>query len=133
MNIHWVVQYNDGTQHDSDESGEGFKYQDIDRECLTEFAIMDGKKVLAVLHLNKDCRLIYRRRVLESAMDGQILEVVYLFGWQKTVGHAQYDRDINTQVVMCLFEDGHIEVVDRFREDAKWFDIPTLRPEERKA
>ena len=130
MNIHWVVQYNDRTQHDSDESGEGFKYQDIDRERLSKFAIKDGEKILAVLHLNTDCRLLYRRRVL-ATLNSEILEVVYLFGWQKTCGDGICHPTHNEQVVMALFEDGHIEVVDRFRDDMNWFDIPNLRPEER--
>ena len=62
MNIHWVVQYNDGTQHDSLESGEGFKYQDIERDNLKAFALLDGEINVAVLHLSEGCKLIYRRR-----------------------------------------------------------------------
>ena len=129
MNIHWVVKYNDGTRHDSDESGEGFKYQDIDRENLVKFIMMDGEKVLAVLHLNKDCRLIYRRRTLIT-INSDVLETVFLFGWQKTVGNG-FGQIVNEQVVNVLFEDGHIETVDRFRDDMAWFDVPNLRPEER--
>ncbi len=128
MNIHWVVQYNDGTRHDSDESGEGFKYQDIDRDRLTAFALLDGDRTVAVLHLNKGCRLIYRRRVTVNFRNEK--EAVFLFGWQKTVGNG-FGQITNEQVINVLFEDGHIETVDRWIENSKWFDLPNLRPEEK--
>ncbi len=131
MNIHWVVQYNDGTQHDSDESGEGFKYQDIDRDNLSQFRMMDGNRVVAVLHLTPERKLIYRKRVAVNVMTNNKV-AVFLFGWQETIEFdtGPYVAKKSAQTLCALFEDGHIEVVNGFKENHPWFGKINFRPEE---
>ncbi len=126
MNIHWVVQYNDGTQHDSDESGEGFKYQAIDRKLLSQFRMMDGDRVVAVLHLTPERKLIYRKRVAVNVTTNDKV-AVFLFGWQEEVGCY----GTNVQTLCALFEDGHIEITNGFREGHEWFYPINFRPEEK--
>jgi hypothetical protein len=52
-------------------------------------------------------------------------EVVFLAGWQERANGK------NTQMIMFLFEDNHIEIVDRFYENHLWFySINFLKNEE---
>lgn len=126
-NITWMVQYNDGTQI---LSSDDFKYGDIDRERLQVFALLqvNSKKPLVVLHLTPERRLIYRKR---SALTinpelGEVTEQqsVWLVGWQQLVNGE------NVQVLTVVFEDGHIEVTDGFKEGHPWFDTVNFLPEE---
>jgi hypothetical protein len=50
--------------------------------------------------------------------------VVYLVGWQQLVNGK------NVQTLTALFEDGHIEVTDGFKEGHPWFGNVNLRSEE---
>ena len=130
--ICWLVQYNDGSQKTS---LSGFKYRDIDRDRLTIFALLQVNKMkpLVVLHLTPDRRLIYRKRTAVShglpLSNGQVEilqeQTVYLVGWQQNVDGK------NIQMLTALFEDGHIEVVDGFKEGHPWFDNVNFLPEER--
>ena len=73
----------------------------------------------------KNKRLIYRRRVSQSVFDNSKKQAVYLIGWQET------KQGVNNQMICFLFEDGHVEVVDGFREDHPWFYSINFIKEER--
>lgn len=127
MDITWMVQYNDGSQR---LSSDDFKYGDIDRERLEVFALLqvNNMKPLVVLHLTPERRLIYRKR---SALDmnvrsGEITgrKTVWLAGWQQIVAGK------NVQVLTALFEDGHVEITNGFKEGHPWFDNVNFLPEE---
>jgi hypothetical protein len=117
QNVEWCAVYMDGTvlrQYNEGEAGK--KYTDIDRSKLKEFRLYaDGiKKVVVSLDINK--RLIYRKRVamgILGSTQGQ-QQVVYIVGWQEK-------RDgKNTQMLCFLFDDGHVEILDRFDESHAW-------------
>ena len=110
-NINWKAIHNDETvvtQRD------GKKYTDIDRAQLNQFCLYDNDKLVLVVHLDKNKRLIYRRRVAKLMSKGTE-EIIYFAGWQETVNGK------NIQQISFLFEDGHIEIVDGFKEKHKWF------------
>jgi len=114
----WEVVYEDETTA----SNCDIKYTEIDRARLAQFRIYKSGQPKLVIHLDPSRKLIYRRRVAKR-IDGSE-EIVYLAGWQQTI------RGVNTQHICFLFEDGHIEVVDRFRENHKWFYGVVFLPEE---
>ena len=122
MNITWVVQYNDGTQKVEKDD---FGYQDIDRNRLSAFALceIDAARPIIVVHLSPERKLIYRKR--NTVTEAGERHHVYLVGWQQLI-HGE-----NVQTLTVLFEDGHIEVTDGFKENHPWFDNVILRPEER--
>ena len=123
MEIKWKAVYLDGkslNQYNEDKSVN--KYTDIDRTILKFFELYDRDKLILRVHLDEGKRLIYRRRVALS-MDGKITEVIYLVGWQKTIGKE------NVQSISYIFEDGHIEIAGAWKED-KWFYAPNLTKEE---
>ena len=51
-------------------------------------------------------------------------EAVYLVGWQEK------RKGMNIQMICFVFEDGHIEVIDRFNEKHPWHYSVKFRPEE---
>lgn len=116
--MEWKAIYTDGTflnQYGKD--GSENKYGDIDRARLVQFQLVKHGKTVAVIHLDTKKQLIYRRRVAVHFTGPQkgTREAVYLVGWQeKRAG-------VNVQLVCFVFEDGHVEVVDRFRKDHPWF------------
>lgn len=124
MRYRWRAIYDDGLALDQFKlDGTWNKYTDIDRSRLKQFLLLDGDKPFIVLHLQSWQKLIYRMRV---AMDfyGEEKQRVWLVGW-----HGK-KNDINVQIVFFVFEDGHIEIVDRFREDHSWFYSVKFLPEE---
>lgn len=126
--VEWCAVYTDGTAlRQYNEGGAGKKYTDINRSTLKEFRLyVDGvKKVVICLDENK--RLIYRKRVamvISGSTQGQ-QQVVYIVGWQEK-------RDgKNTQMLCFLFDDGHVEILDKFDESHAWSSPITFMPEER--
>ena len=111
--VRWLAIYNDGSSLPQFADGTENKYTDIDRSRLVKFILFVGDTPKLVIHLDKNKRLIYRRRVALSFSGHQ--EIVYLAGWQ------ELKHGINTQMICFLFEDGHIETVDRFYENHPWF------------
>lgn len=114
QNFNWKAVYDDDTklsQFNSD--GSENKYTDIDRSKLVQFVLSFDTVPKLVIHLDKSKRLIYRRRVAMNS--GGIIQVVWLAGWQEK------RNGINVQSVSFLFEDGHVEVVDGFKENHSWF------------
>jgi len=122
--FHWKAIYNDGTylsQYNEDDSEN--KYSLIDRSKLTTFILYNNTIPVIVLHLDQNKRLIYRKRIALRVGSG-IKEVVYIVGWQET------KEGVNFQNILFLFEDGHIEVVDRFYKNHRWFRPIKFIPEE---
>ena len=120
----WKAIYNDGNslfQFDLD--GTEQKYTDIDRTRLMQFIIYRNNIPAVVIHLGPRKKLIYRMR---RAMNNHgYEESVFLAGWQENRNGR------NVQMIMFLFEDNHIEIVDRFYEDHPWFyNIKFLKTEE---
>jgi len=127
MQIQWKAIYDDGTgllQYNGD--GTENKYTDIDRGRLIRFVLFEpiavdkkfhsilGHSIKLVIALNGNKKLIYRRRVAMN-ITTNTREEVFLAGWQENTDGR------NTQMLCFLFEDGHIEVVDRFNKNHPWF------------
>lgn len=115
-NYCWKVVYNDKTELPQyNDDGSENKYTDINRNKLIQFSLWEKDLDIPVLviHLDSQKRLIYRRRVALT-FDGR-KTIVHLVGWQENV------EGKNSQMICFAFEDGHIEVVDRFSENHPWF------------
>ena len=113
--LFWKAIYNNGTEiNQYNEDGTVNKYIDIVRTGLVQFVIYNGDKSVLVVHLDSNKNLIFRRRVAMKLISSK-QEVVYLAGWQEN------KNGINIQQISFIFEDGHIEVVDGFKKDHKWF------------
>lgn len=121
---YWKAVYEDGESLSQfDPTGHENKYTDIERNKLIQFILYRAGKPLVVIHLNNNKKLIYRmRRAMNNHGEE---ETVFLAGWQEMRSHK------NVQMVMFLFQDNHIEIVDRFYEDHRWFyKINFLKEEE---
>lgn len=105
------------------EDGSENKYTNIKRERLIQFCIYVDNNPAVIIHLDPHKKLIYRmRRAMNNRGEE---ESVYLAGWQERKNGK------NIQMIVFLFEDGHIEIVDRFYENHKWFyGINFLKTEE---
>lgn len=128
--IVWQAIYDDGerlSQYNGD--GTENKYTDIDRSRLVQFILFEKNHLIGsgqerilgnpkvVIHLDNNKRLIYRHRVamaFSGTKQGN-QETVHLAGWQEK------KQGTNTQMICFLFEDGHVEIVDRFYENHPWF------------
>lgn len=123
----WKVIYNDGTslsQLCSD--GSRNKYTDIDRDNLKQFLVLDENKpepVLVVHFVRPTQKLIYRQRK-HMALDGTILGVVWIVGWQEN------QNGKNVQMIFFLHPNGFVEVLDKFRPDTRLYYPIKFRPEE---
>lgn len=122
MEITWKAIYSDGKSLNQYNEGTVNKYTDIDRDKLKFFEIYDGDKLILRIHLEEGKRLIFRKRVAQTLTGKK--EVVYLAGWQKTVGKE------NIQSISYIFEDGHIEMSGQWKEESNWFYSPNLIKEE---
>lgn len=132
--IYWKAIYKDGTSLcQYEEDGEENKYPDIDRYKLAAFEIRKAGMVqpksvpdqlLFKMYLEPGRRLIYRRRVQEKMRFGkkgpEIIkgsrEVIYLVGWQATIGGR------SVQDIAYVFPDGHVELA------GKWMQAPYDAP-----
>jgi hypothetical protein len=84
----WLAVYNDNTYLSQyNEDGTENKYEDIDRNRLTHFAMLneDNKPILVVEIERPTQKLIYRRRTFID-LAGKIKGVVYLVGWHENIG-----------------------------------------------
>ena len=110
----WKAIYSDGSSLPQfNENRSENKYFDIDRSRLVQFVLIRNGAPAVVIHLGGNKKLIYRMR---RAMDNKGRhEDVYLAGWQEKRNGQ------NVQMIMALFEDNHIEIVDRFYEKHPWF------------
>ena len=117
-NVTWLAVYEDDSVLDQvGEDGKENGYGDIDRARLTEFRILDSdtKDPIFVMSLDSDQRLIYRRRVNMSGVTGEIMWVVYLVGWQKTVG------GVNVQSLNWIMPDGSIINTGKYLNETSIF------------
>ena len=123
--VSWKAVYNNGTYLTQyNENGTENKYTDINRLILSTFLLIKDSKPILIIHLDKNKRLIYRKRVTMT-MDNRITRIVHLVGWQEN------KNGVNIQCLCFVFPDGHIEVLDRFRKDAILFSpVKFLREEE---
>ena len=113
----WKAVYDDGTELKSSDG----TYLDIDRKKLKEFWVLfDGVPKVKV-HLRQGQRLIYRLRVIQHL--GHAPRRIAIVGWQETKGGE------NIQLIALAFEDGHVEIMDKFREGI--YRPINLRPEEK--
>ena len=125
MEITWKAVYSDGkslNQYNEDKSVN--KYTDIDRSKLTSFELYNKTKLIFKLILEENQRLIFRRRV-SMDFQGNTTMVVYLVGWQKTIGKE------NIQSISYIFEEGLIIMGGQWKEKSDWFYAPNLIKEEK--
>lgn len=120
----WKADYGDSCLTQYNEDGTENKYGDIDRQSLKRFILMDGDKVRFILHVDPGKRLIYRRRTAIDVMS-RVQEVVYIIGYQENI------QGYNKQALNFYFEStGHVETMDRFKEEHRWFYPVQFLPEE---
>lgn len=118
MHVNWIAVYeDDSVLPQVGEDGEENAYGDIDRSRLTEFRIWntDTGKLVFVVSLTKDQRLVYRRRVSMSGVTGEVMWVIYLVGWQQTV------KGVNVQSLNWLMPDGTIVNTGKYHEETAIF------------
>ena len=124
--MEWKAIYRDGSslsQFNPDRTEN--KYTSIDRANLSQFHVMRNGEPVVIIHIQPGQQLIYRRRVaMHLTKFGRSDEAVYLVGWQEN------RNGTNVQMLCAVFEDGHIEVTDRFRADHPWFYQVNFLPEE---
>lgn len=131
MNFKWKAVYEDGSELSQyNEDGSENKYPDIERSKLVRFALLQfhSAQPCVILHLNKNQRLIYRRRVALrfGLKDVNIKqkETIHLIGYQELINGR------NVQTICFVFEDGHIEIIDGFKKKTQWFYPVEFMPEE---
>ncbi|MCP6727577.1 MAG: hypothetical protein KJI69_06215 [Patescibacteria group bacterium] len=123
MELTWKAVYPEGCLNQYNEDGSVNKYTDIDRSKLHSFELHKGEQLIFRLILEEGQRLIFRRRVAQNLKGDKF--VVYLVGWQKTIGGE------NIQSISYVFEDGHIEMAGQWKEKSDWFYAPNLIKEEK--
>lgn len=126
--MEWKAIYKDGSvlnQYNKDQSEN--KYGDIKRSKLVRFELVKHNQVVATIHLDSKKQLIYRRRVAMhvTGPNAGLQEAVYLVGWQEN------RNGVNMQALCFVFEDGHFELLDRFREKHPWFYSVKFKKEEK--
>ena len=122
----WKAVYSDNTElNQFNLDGLENKYIDIDRSKLIQFSLYRNKSPLITVHLDSNKKLIYRKRIAATGFGCQIKEMVHLIGWQENVNGK------NAQMLFAVFQDNHIEVMDRFKEGHQWLYPVNFLPEER--
>ena len=114
MTFEWKAIYNDGsflTQFNNDRTEN--KYTDINRSKLSQFILYQFGIPIVIVYLDGNKKLIFRKRVAIHVGVGQ--EEICIVGWQEN------RNGTNIQMICFVFEDGHVEVRDRFDEHSKWF------------
>lgn len=126
MQYQWLAIYNDNTALPQyPKEGVENKYVNIRRDKLEKFVVLTREanpRVILVAHVPSGGRLIYRQRVEKRIGSPDVR--VWIVGCQTTIDGK------NNQYISAIFEDGHIETVDRWAEDSRWFRSPHIRPEE---
>lgn len=111
-NFFWKAIYSDGTflpQFNEDSSEN--KYSDIDREKICFFEVYSKSVLIFRLELEKGRRLIFRKRVTQCISSGKVTRIVLLVGWQQTINGT------NVQDIAYVFEDGHVELLGKWKEN----------------
>ena len=118
----WVAQYKDGRmlcQYRKD--GTENKYTSIERDKLAFFIVKHHatkRNVLIVHFFRPTQKLIWRQRPGKDFFSGKERYRVWVVGWQEN------RNGVNVQMVSILFEDGHVEIMDQFREDHVIYNKP---------
>lgn len=122
----WKAVYANGgflSQFNEDETEN--KYPDIDRSKLIAFEIYKHKKLLFRMDLEKDMKLVCRRRTKKDILTNKIIGFVYIVGWHRKVNGKSEKK------IAFVHDDGHVEFKLDWEESNKWHSSPILRPEER--
>jgi hypothetical protein len=103
----------------------GNSYADIDRNKLQYFELYDKDTGESKVKIKFDSnqRLIWRKRVFQTV--GQDGKEIHIVGKQETIDGKNY------QGFLWLFEDGTIEVGEKFKEGHPFFDNIILLDEEK--
>jgi len=117
--IEWRARHRDGKSLSSKYD----KYTSINSDKLDLFIVSFNSRVKAIVHFDGNRRLIYRTRTIKNALTGREEKVV-LVGWQQNV------KGKNIQCLNFIFEDGHVEIIDRFKENHDWFYPCNFLPQE---
>jgi hypothetical protein len=117
--FHWIARYKDGAIIKQLDGDKHISSDDIDRNKLSEFILMDDSDPIIHLHISEGQKLIYRRRIEITEGIGEI--ACHLVGWRKKIGEKIL------QSILFIFEDGHVEMMSDFQEDSRWFYQPVLR------
>lgn len=118
----WIAHYNDGSQLKQIESdGSKNAYGDIDRSRLESFELVhrDSNEHVFAMPFEDNQKLIWRRRT--DASSGMVVHVV---GKKETVDGKRYDG------IAAVFQDGSVEVSDRWDDNHPWFANIVPHPEE---
>jgi len=136
--IYWKAVYDDGTELlQFEEDGTENKYVDIDRHRLKFFDLFKGTRLIFRLHLEEGRRLICRARhsgkiktmILRSKTKPAPLkpaETIWLVGWQQTIGGE------NIQDIAYIFEDGHVELAGKWKDERIFQPVENLLECEKK-
>lgn len=123
----WYVVYDDDSifvQYEEDGTENAFG--SIDRDRLMEFHLIGRttEKVVLSISMDKDQRLIFRRRNSMSGNTGEKNWTIYMAGWQKTVNGK------NVQSINWVFPDGRIVNTGKFQDNHPVFYSPVFSQEE---
>lgn len=138
LKYEWKAIYQDGESLDqfNDDRTEN-RYTDIDRSRITHFILNDSTtgKPKIILHLKPGQQLIHRRRVVQryalsslfykNNPDVKMRETVFIVGWHEN------RNGVNIQMLLFVFENGTVEIMDRWREDHALYSPVILLPEEK--
>lgn len=130
--IFWIANYNDNTflqqyQPTKDTYIEN-KYTNINRKKLISFEIWNKKEnifsIITRINLEPNQRLIFRRRVRINIQSNSS-EVMYLVGWQQTI------ENHNIQSILCIMDNGFIELIGRWKDNDSFYCSPILIDDEK--
>ena len=115
VSLTWQAVYSDKTINQYNLDGTQNRYDELQREGLTSFNLVDeqGKAVVSI-PLGKDKKLFYRMRV-SLPFSSRVQERIYLVGWRKKDG---------TQQIWVLDLNGKVRVYKNFREKSRWLYAP---------
>lgn len=119
----WEAIYEDGQVVQQQEAdGTVHSYEELNRQGLIEFRLVEGSRTLFAMSLDLGQRLIWRRRVFN--MQGGSPVIYHLVGWQMTVGKQ------NVQSITYIPEDDRrpIMMAGKFQEEHPLFYSVQLRP-----
>ena len=102
--VTWEAIYKNGASFRQN----SIKYSDIDRAQLMQFNLYDNLGKFVTVNLNNDKTLFYRKRVCVDNHNNTTS--IYIVGWRTT-------DDIT---ILTIFDDGHMELLDEFREGSSW-------------
>lgn len=137
LKYEWEAIYPDGESlNQFNDDGTENRYTDIDRSRITHFILNDittGKPKI-ILHLKPGQQLIHRRRIVqkyalssdffERNPEVKMREIVYIIGWHEN------RNGVNVQMINFVFEDGTVEIMDRWSDHHALYNPVRLLPEE---